>query len=123
MHIWDVQTGTSIFGPLRGHTQWLRSVVYSPDDTRVASASDDATIRIWNASTEANSSPAIEWVLNEDGWVTDGKSQRMMWVPLDMRGSLMWPRNTMMMSHDGYVRLDFDGAIIGEAWTDCWLGL
>ncbi|KDN33909.1 hypothetical protein RSAG8_13001, partial [Rhizoctonia solani AG-8 WAC10335] len=121
VHIWDAQTGTSIFGPLKGHTDWVQTVTYSPESTYVASASLDKTIRIWDAGTQPNSSPFIEWVLNEDGWAMDGKSQRLIWVPPDLRTSLMSPRNTMLLSRDGYLRLNFDGALIGKEWASCRL--
>jgi hypothetical protein len=36
---------------LEGHSSWVRSVVFSHDSKKVASGSDDETIRIWNAET------------------------------------------------------------------------
>jgi hypothetical protein len=33
--------------PLIGHTKWVNSAVFSPDGTRIATASDDHTARIW----------------------------------------------------------------------------
>lgn len=35
---------------LEGHSDEVRSVAFSPDSTRLASASDDNTIKIWDAS-------------------------------------------------------------------------
>ncbi|KAL5633842.1 hypothetical protein ACGC1H_005881 [Rhizoctonia solani] len=121
VHIWDAQTGDSIFGPLKGHTNGVISVAYSPDGTYVASASADKSIRIWDVSTHLDSSPLNKWELDKDRWVVDERSARLIWVPVDLRGSLMWPRNTALLSRDGYVRLSFDGAMIGEDWAECWL--
>ena len=37
--------------PLQGHTNWARSVAWSPDSTKLANGSDDRSIRIWNVET------------------------------------------------------------------------
>ena len=38
---------------LRGHTADIWSAVFSPDGTRIATASDDGTARVWNATSGA----------------------------------------------------------------------
>jgi WD40 repeat protein len=38
---------------LRGHTNWVFSIAYSPDERRMASASADGTVRIWDLATGA----------------------------------------------------------------------
>ena len=38
---------------LEGHSDWVRSVAFSHDSTRLASASGDSTVKIWDASSGA----------------------------------------------------------------------
>ncbi len=42
--------GTS-FLTYRGHANWVHSLAWSPDGIRIASASADHTVQVWNAST------------------------------------------------------------------------
>jgi WD40 repeat protein len=35
----------------QGHTGWVRTAVFSPDDRRVLTASDDCTARLWEAES------------------------------------------------------------------------
>ncbi|MDL4775228.1 WD40 repeat domain-containing serine/threonine protein kinase [Actinomadura xylanilytica] len=61
---------------LRGHTASVRDLVFTPDGRTVASASDDATVRLWN--------------------VADGKQRR---APLDHPDGV----NALAISHGGSV--------------------
>ena len=39
------------FSPLSGHSRAVNSVAWSPDGTKLASGSNDETVRIWEAAT------------------------------------------------------------------------
>ncbi|KAF9067617.1 hypothetical protein BDP27DRAFT_899473 [Rhodocollybia butyracea] len=50
VQIWDTRTGKLVTGPLTGHTQFIRSVAFSPDGKQILSLSHEAA-RIWDAYT------------------------------------------------------------------------
>ena len=48
--LWDVGSGTQT-AQLKGHTDEVNSLAWSPTDNRIASASKDRTVLVWSAST------------------------------------------------------------------------
>jgi WD40 repeat protein len=42
------------------HSNWIRSVAFSPDGTKIVSGSDDRTIKVWDSGApEPSKSPLL----------------------------------------------------------------
>jgi WD40 repeat protein len=50
VRVWDVSTG-KVQSVLEGHTDWVQSVAFSSDGTRIASGSRDKSVWVWDVST------------------------------------------------------------------------
>ena len=50
--VYNVDSGTLVLGPLWGHRDCVRCVLWSRDGSRLFSGSEDETIRYWNSDTE-----------------------------------------------------------------------
>jgi WD40 repeat protein len=50
--VWDAKTGAEAL-TLKGHTSRLFSASFSPDGTRIVTASQDQTAKVWDAQTGA----------------------------------------------------------------------
>jgi eukaryotic-like serine/threonine-protein kinase len=48
VHVWNVLTGEDVF-VYREHTAGVNDVAWSPDSTKIASASADMTVKVWQA--------------------------------------------------------------------------
>jgi WD40 repeat protein len=58
--LWDVETGTTIGSALEGHSLSVNSVVFSPDGSKLASASSDNTVCLWDVETGAAIGSALK---------------------------------------------------------------
>ncbi|KAI4862394.1 WD40-repeat-containing domain protein [Hypoxylon rubiginosum] len=48
----DKETSELPVSVFKGHTDWINSVAFSPDETRLASAGDDSHVMIWNLGSK-----------------------------------------------------------------------
>ena len=56
IRLWDLTTGKQIGRPLEGHRAWVSELVFWPDGKKLASASADQTIRLWDVTDPSNAS-------------------------------------------------------------------
>ena len=71
--VYVVKTGTLILGSLKGHKDWVKSVLWSRHGCRLFSGSHDKTIRCWNSNMgEQIGQPwtaHTDWIDSPDGTI------------------------------------------------------
>ena len=78
---------TSSLQALEGHSDWVNTVVFSPDSSLLASASHNNTVRLWDAATGASlevfkhaHSHSLNLSWNGTQLIVDGKRYAIRWV-------------------------------------------
>ncbi|MEZ5327954.1 MAG: protein kinase [Verrucomicrobiales bacterium] len=79
VQLWDVRAGR-LLGELKGHTEYVKDLLFTPDGKRLISASADQSIRIWDL-TDPDNFPSTSTVLRGHtdevtrlAWHPDGKT-------------------------------------------------
>ena len=77
---------------LEGHTGWVHSVVWSSDGLRLATASDDTTVRLWNVKSGAelhrsggfeHAVRSVAWSPHVDAIAVGAGNAVVVWRPYD----------------------------------------
>lgn len=123
--------------PLRGHSETLRSVAFFPSGSKIVSASEDSTIRVWNVNNVGVDEPVIgavpltpepRWPAGTTakmpeykGWIMGPRGQLVMWVPPEYRKFLHISQSThQLIIGKGKVSLSLDDCTLGRDWTKCY---
>ncbi|KAG9048716.1 hypothetical protein FS842_000316 [Serendipita sp. 407] len=130
---WDVETGEPVGEPLKGHTDPICRIAYSPDGRHIASGSSDKIIRIWDVTTGTPTVDNRIQVLNTEtpgdsftldlrpdksGWVRHPNGGLLVWIPEQCRNGLTCAA-ILTIPTDGFdraVRLDLGDACLGASW-------
>ncbi|KAJ7609458.1 WD40-repeat-containing domain protein [Roridomyces roridus] len=106
-----------------GHTSFVSSVQFCPNgDSRLASASLDGTIRIWEMNP-ATQSPLGDCPIMRDGWIMDSAANLHFWVPPWLSGGLYYPRNSLLLGFNRQTKLDLGRFVEGTDWEKCAAGV
>ena len=73
--MWDAESGEEL-RTLSSHSEYVRSVAYSPDGLQIVTASDDGTARVWIASIDDLLAEAARLIQRDPPLLTPVERQR-----------------------------------------------
>ena len=121
--VWDVETSTVLLR-LEGHTDGVLGIAWSPDDSLIATASDDRTARIWNSTTgeelarlEGHTSGVLDCAWSPNGtWLATGSRdyKARLWDPRANLSLGKWSDNNCVRSVDFHP----SGTIVATSGVD-----
>ncbi|KAF8607414.1 WD40 repeat-like protein, partial [Ceratobasidium sp. AG-I] len=113
IQIWHAHTGQMVNRTRNNSSALMPLAQQTLHQGQLAS---DVPISNPASSSYPTANSYTNWTLNEDGWVLADRSKLLMWVPPDMRSSLLHPRILAIISKSGSLALDFSNAHLGENW-------
>ncbi|KAG9100798.1 hypothetical protein FS749_012731 [Ceratobasidium sp. UAMH 11750] len=85
-----------------------------PQPSQLLDIYDSSSQTITPSDVHAN------WSVNSDGWVVAEDHKLLVWTPFGVENVLLKPENTLLISTEGWLRLDFSSAMLGELWPQCY---
>ncbi|KAG8724875.1 hypothetical protein FRC09_012786 [Ceratobasidium sp. 395] len=128
VRIWDAHVCCALARLAQDRTDFADGVDYlSKDAAPVANVLENPTqvnfSTIGELASSSNRSElqlANSWTLREDGWVVGRGLEQLIWVPPELRNTLLRFGNRLMISADGSWELDVSKAKFGTEWTQCY---
>ncbi|KAF8963104.1 WD40-repeat-containing domain protein [Flammula alnicola] len=60
IRVWDANTGLEALPPFGGHSDWVTSLAFSRDGSKILSGSVDKTVRVWEANPSVSQAKASD---------------------------------------------------------------
>ncbi|QRV96958.1 Notchless protein [Ceratobasidium sp. AG-Ba] len=120
IRIWDASSGNALITPLKLDTSHHSTAISRSAGLWASIISNSGAVRVWQFPTDYPplSDRYHTWNLNEDGWVVAPDGSLLLWVPPDLRHTLLLPQNTILIHNHGSWEVDFTNAYIGPQWQN-----
>lgn len=138
IRIWDKETDTLANGVIsvRRPRVGTSGFAFSSDGLRVAVAYYDNQIRVWDMTPRTPRIEFVEstshglgslsnddlsfWTLGDDGWIRGTHNELLLWVPSNLRPTLVVPPCIGILNCEFSTTVDFLGSVHGNLWGRCF---